>query len=82
MLASIMTTTPLEELQKRDPTLRTAEPAGRDVAEMALGGTFSGKTGIYTWLQKEQDPVAAMDEVKQEELWVKTMEWAGVHVPW
>jgi hypothetical protein len=79
---NILDVTPLELLAAQDPTMRSSVSAGRDVAEIAVGDTFRGKTGLYTWLQEVEGPLESLDEVRQEELWKKTLQWASLDVSW
>lgn len=60
------------------PTLRTAEPAGIDVAEISLSPKFVGKRGFYTLLEKDESSPESRDENKQESLWVETLKWAKI----
>lgn len=61
-----------------DPTMRTAETAGIDVAKLALGEAHPGERGYFTLLENDTSSPESLDEGKQERLWEKTMEWAKV----
>ncbi|KAI0889239.1 uncharacterized protein GGS22DRAFT_69007 [Annulohypoxylon maeteangense] len=67
---------PLHQL--RDPTIRTAALAGIDVAELALNPAYAGERGFFTFLKKDQSSAESQDEVKQEALWAKSLEWAKI----
>jgi NAD(P)-dependent dehydrogenase (short-subunit alcohol dehydrogenase family) len=70
---------PLGPLLKRaSPTLRSARDAGPDVMQLALGQVHSGKRGYFTLLREEESSVESMDEAKQQLVWTKTLEWAGI----
>ncbi|KAI0388008.1 hypothetical protein F5Y04DRAFT_267926 [Hypomontagnella monticulosa] len=64
--------------QLRDPTIRTAAPAGVDVIELALNPAYIGERGYFTFLRKDQSSAESQDEEKQQALWIKSLEWARV----
>lgn len=60
------------------PTLRTAAPAGVDVAELALSDKYAGQRGFYTLLQKDESSPDSQDKQKQSALWSQTLRWASI----
>lgn len=61
-----------------DPTLRTAAPAGHNVAELALGDRYAGARGFYTLLAPGESSPESRDARKQAGLWAQTLVWAGI----
>ncbi|KAI1323507.1 NAD(P)-binding protein [Xylariaceae sp. FL0255] len=61
-----------------DLTLRVAALAGADVIELALNSKFASKTGFFTLLMQDESSPESNDEVKQELIWTKTLEWARI----
>ena len=61
-----------------DPTMRTADVAGADVAQLALGVAHPGERGYFTLLEKDKSSDESLDEEKQERLWKKTLEWVKI----
>ncbi|CAJ2510338.1 Uu.00g050410.m01.CDS01 [Anthostomella pinea] len=61
-----------------DPYIRTAADAGVDVAELALNQALPGERGYLKLLKRESSSKDSLDEVKQEKLWAKTLEWAKI----
>lgn len=60
------------------PTLRTAAPAGADVAELALNDKYAGERGFYTLLNKDESSPESQDKQKQSDLWAQTLKWAYI----
>lgn len=60
------------------PTLRTAAPAGADVAELALNPKYAGERGFYTLLERDQSSPESQDKNKQSRLWMQTLVWARI----
>lgn len=60
------------------PTLRTAAPAGADVAELALNDKYVGERGFYTLLNKDESSPESQDKQKQSSLWAQTLSWAKI----
>lgn len=60
------------------PTLRTAAPAGADVAELALNDKYAGERGFYTLLNKDESSPDSQDKEKQSILWAQTLLWAKI----
>ncbi|MCJ1405578.1 hypothetical protein MMC11_008806 [Xylographa trunciseda] len=65
-------------LRLTDPTLRTANKAAADVAELATSKAYPGQRGYFTLSKKDDSSLDSMDEGKQQVLWDKTMEWANI----
>lgn len=61
------------------PTLRTAAPAGADVAELALNDKYVGERGFYTLLNKDESSPESQDKQKQSSLWAQTLSWAKIN---
>ncbi|KAA8643746.1 hypothetical protein EYZ11_007101 [Aspergillus tanneri] len=61
-----------------DPIMRTASEAGMDVAELAVSETYAGESGYFTLLEKSTSSPESLDWEKQQRLWKKTLEWAGI----
>lgn len=59
-------------------TLRTAGPAGVDVIELALSPKYANKRGFFTMLREDKSSPDSQNEIKQEALWEKTLEWARI----
>lgn len=60
------------------PTLRTAAPAGADVAELALNDKYAGERGFCTLLDKDESSPESQDKQKQSSLWAQTLLWAKI----
>ncbi|OTA98695.1 hypothetical protein M426DRAFT_103476 [Hypoxylon sp. CI-4A] len=65
-------------LRLMDNTLRTAALAGADVVEVALNPAYSGESGFFTLLMKDQSSPESNDEDKQAKLWTQTLAWTNV----
>ncbi|KAL4880726.1 hypothetical protein BJY04DRAFT_218883 [Aspergillus karnatakaensis] len=67
-----------------DPTMRTASEAAADIVQLATSSDRDGAddrtAGYYTMGNKDVSSPDSLDEEKQEALWVKTIEWAGISV--
>ena len=61
------------------PTLRTSRPAGIDIIELALNPKYADTRGFFTLLQKDESSPDSQNFDKQEALWHKTLEWAGIN---
>ncbi|RYP63451.1 hypothetical protein DL769_006949 [Monosporascus sp. CRB-8-3] len=71
---------PLMPLMRlRDPTMRQVSAAGVDVAKLALDQEYAGARGYYTLLKKDESSPESKDEKKQEALWVRSAQWAGIN---
>lgn len=60
------------------PTMRTSAAAGADIVELALNSKYEGEQGFFTLLKKDESSPESRDEYKQEKLWFKSAEWAGI----
>ena len=58
--------------------MRTAKEAGIDVAELATDNAHQGERGYFTLLKKDTSSPDSQDASKQQQLWMKTLEWAGI----
>lgn len=65
-------------LRFMDPTMRTSGEAGSDVVDLATNKAHAHERGYFTLLEKDASAPASMDEEKQQGLWKKTMQWAGI----
>lgn len=61
-----------------DPTGRSAATAAVDVARLALNEQNPGETGYFTLGNPDSGSKDSQDEVVQEALWLKTVEWTGL----
>ncbi|KAI1102377.1 hypothetical protein F4804DRAFT_334386 [Jackrogersella minutella] len=61
-----------------DLTMRTATPAGIDVAELALNPVYVGERGFFTFLKKDHSSPESQDEGKQQALWTKSLDWVKI----
>ncbi len=61
------------------PTIRTAAPAGMDVAEMALSPKFAGERGFFTMLDKDESSPDSRDKSIQDRLWAQTLAWGRIN---
>lgn len=58
--------------------MRTAKEAGIDAAKLATNNTHPGEEGYFTLLKKDVSSPDSQDKTKQQKLWMKTLDWAGV----
>ncbi|CAL8576738.1 hypothetical protein XPA_002604 [Xanthoria parietina] len=65
-------------LRFMDPTMRTSAKAGADVMQLATNDAFPGVRGYFTMLKKDESSPDSLNEEKQQMLWAKSAEWAGV----
>ena len=65
-------------LRYMDPTIRNATKAGIDVADLATNKASPGVRGYFTLLEADVSAPASLDEQRQRELWVRSLEWVGV----
>ncbi|KAL2837569.1 hypothetical protein BJY01DRAFT_237816 [Aspergillus pseudoustus] len=79
-IMSILIVRPFLFLLRRfsDPTLRTCAEAAADLVDFATNTTAPGERGYYTLSQKDVSSPDSLSEAKQEALWSKTIEWAGI----
>jgi hypothetical protein len=61
-----------------DHTMRTSAEAGHDVAEIALSPKYANQRGSYLLLERADCAPESQDKEKQDRLWVKTADWAGL----
>ncbi|TVY17686.1 Retinol dehydrogenase 14 [Lachnellula arida] len=52
--------------------------AGADVVELALNPKYEGERGFFTLLEKDESSPESRDKSKQQRLWVKSAQWAGI----
>ncbi|KAI5791974.1 short-chain dehydrogenase/reductase-like protein sdr [Geopyxis carbonaria] len=65
-------------LRRAIPTLRNSSVAAKDMVEVAVGESVKGKRGYFTMAAEDRSTEEAYDEAKQELLWRKSLEWAGI----
>ncbi|OTA95585.1 hypothetical protein M434DRAFT_393638 [Hypoxylon sp. CO27-5] len=68
---------PLLKLQ--NPQMRTGADSAVDAIELALDHVSQGERGYFEMLEKAESSPESRDEVKQERLWTKSAEWAGIN---
>ncbi|KAI0894719.1 NAD(P)-binding protein [Annulohypoxylon nitens] len=70
---------PLLPLMKyQNPQMRLGADSGIDTIELALDRVHPGERGYFELLEKAESSPESRDESKQEKLWVKSAEWAGI----
>ncbi|KAH8602950.1 hypothetical protein B0O99DRAFT_16673 [Bisporella sp. PMI_857] len=70
---------PLQPLLSfRDPSMRTSAEASVDVMDLAMSKLAPGERGYFKLREKVDSSPDSMDEKKQQLLWSKTEEWAGM----
>lgn len=78
-LLSKLVVRPLRPLLRLvDPCIRTSAEAGTDVARLAINEASPNERGHFVLLEKSESSPDSLDERKQEELWRKSGEWAGI----
>ncbi len=65
-------------LKYQDSTLRTTTAAAVDVVDLAVGEAHSGARGHFKFSEKEESSPENMELGKQEEVWAKSLKWAGI----
>lgn len=60
------------------PTLRTTTLAAQDLIEMAVGDEYRHAEGYYVMSSQDESSPESRDEEKQEMVWKKSLEWAGI----
>ncbi|RYO54777.1 hypothetical protein AA0116_g9217 [Alternaria tenuissima] len=65
-------------LRFTDPTMRTSSEAGTDIAKLAVNEACPGYRGFLTLLKEDTSSPDSLNETVQEDIWVKTLEWAGI----
>jgi NAD(P)-dependent dehydrogenase (short-subunit alcohol dehydrogenase family) len=61
-----------------DPTMRTCTEAAADIVEFATNTARPGERGYYTLSHKDESSPDSLDQARQDALWSKTIEWAGI----
>ncbi|RYP51529.1 hypothetical protein DL769_010797 [Monosporascus sp. CRB-8-3] len=61
-----------------DPTFRSSAEAGVDLVELATDRAHPGERGYFTLLQKDTSDPLTLDETVQQNVWLKSAEWAGI----
>ena len=61
-----------------DPTARTVAKAAIDVARLATNEANPGECGYFTLLNLDQGSKEGRDEIVQEALWLKSVQWVGL----
>ncbi|KXX76234.1 WW domain-containing oxidoreductase [Madurella mycetomatis] len=65
-------------LRLMDPTLRKSAEAGVDVARLATNIAHPGERGYFTLLNRDESSAESRDEARQDVLWTRSAQWAGV----
>ncbi|CAG8960347.1 hypothetical protein HYFRA_00012421 [Hymenoscyphus fraxineus] len=60
------------------PMMRTSAKAAADVVDLAMSPKYAGEQGFFTLNKKDESSPESRDEFKQEKLWGKSAEWAGI----
>lgn len=61
-----------------DPTMRTVDEAGSDVVQFATNRLHPDERGFFTLSEKDVSSPESLEEPKQEMLWQRTLQWAGI----
>lgn len=78
-LLSKLVVQPLRPLLRLvDPCVRTSADAGTDVALLAINEAAPNERGHFILLEKTESSPESLQEEKQERLWQKSAEWAGI----
>ena len=62
-------------LRYMDPTMRSSAEAGVDVIDLATGNVHPHQRGYFTLLKQDASAPESLDETKQQNMWVKTLQW-------
>jgi NAD(P)-dependent dehydrogenase (short-subunit alcohol dehydrogenase family) len=65
-------------LRFADPTMRTSSEAGTDVAKLAVNEASPGARGFFTLLKQDTSSPDSLNEMVQNDIWEKTLEWTGI----
>ncbi|KAK3935419.1 hypothetical protein QBC46DRAFT_422630 [Diplogelasinospora grovesii] len=70
---------PLQPLLKlKDPSLRPSAAAAVDLVELATNRAHPNERGCFLYLEKTDSSPVSMDRDKQEKVWAKSLQWAGI----
>jgi hypothetical protein len=58
--------------------MRASAKAGVDVVDLSMSPKYVGEQGYFTLNKKDESSPESRDESKQDKLWKKSAEWAGV----
>jgi hypothetical protein len=58
--------------------MRTSAEAAADIVDFATNTTSPGERGYFTHSRKDDSSPDSLDQAKQDALWSKTIEWAGI----
>ncbi|KAI1387846.1 NAD(P)-binding protein [Hypoxylon trugodes] len=61
------------------PQMRLASESAADAIELALDHVHPGERYYLELLEKDESSPESRDEVKQERLWIKSLEWAKIN---
>ncbi|CAI6334210.1 unnamed protein product [Periconia digitata] len=61
-----------------NPTMRSVTEVGPVLMDLALQKSHPGERGHFDFRTKSDSSPASMDEKKQDLIWEKTLEWAGL----
>ncbi|KAI0403370.1 hypothetical protein F4802DRAFT_294510 [Xylaria palmicola] len=65
-------------LQLMIPGVRSSADAGADVAELVLNQKHADERGYFRLMVPGPSSAESLDVVKQERVWTKTAQWAGI----
>ncbi|KAI1458165.1 NAD(P)-binding protein [Annulohypoxylon moriforme] len=65
-------------LKYQNPQMRLGADSGADAIELALDRVHPGERGYFELLEKDDSSPESRDVSKQERLWIKSAEWAGI----
>ncbi|XXG95776.1 hypothetical protein Hte_002047 [Hypoxylon texense] len=66
-------------MRYQNPQMRLAAESAVDTIELALGNVHPGERGYFELLEKDESSPESLDQAKQEKLWTKSAEWAGIN---
>jgi len=58
--------------------MRTSAKAGADVIDLAVNKASPGDRGFFTLLKKDTSSPDSLDVRKQQDLWLKSLQWARI----
>ncbi|OTB01859.1 hypothetical protein M426DRAFT_323092 [Hypoxylon sp. CI-4A] len=65
-------------IRYQNPQMRLGAESAGDAIELALDRANPGERGYFDLLEKSESSIESRDEAKQERLWTKSAEWAGI----
>jgi hypothetical protein len=61
-----------------DSTIKTSAQAAAGIVDLAVGQAHPGERGFFDFTKKGESSPQSKDEHKQEALWIKSAQWAGI----